>query len=338
MNHMKTPKKFKKICVLGDGGWGTTLAIHLANKKLPVLLWGAFPDYVRETARTRYNHKFLPGIKIPAKVQLTSDLYDAVCCADLLVLATPSKYTEDLLKKLAAFDLSGKTVLSAIKGIDTQHLRRMSEIIHQYLGNIPLAVLSGPTIASEVAKKIPSTAVIACRDQKLAQKLQDVVNSESFRIYTNTDVIGVELGGSIKNIIAIACGVCDGLGFGTNTKAAILSRGLSEMVRLGRAMGADVKTFYGLTGLGDLATTCFSPQSRNRFVGEQLGKGKSIKQITSSMSMVAEGVETVKAVYRLSRKYKIPMPITEETYNIIAKNKKALKAVKDLMKRKVKAE
>lgn len=332
------PDKLKNICVLGDGGWGTTLAIHLAEKQYRVKLWGAFPDYVRETARTRYNRKFLPGIKIPTNVHLIDNLAEAVHGTGLIVLATPSQYTEGLLKKLTHIDLSGKVIVSAIKGVDTKGLRRMSEIIKEYLGNVPFAVLSGPTIASEVARKIPSTAVIACKNRPLAEKLQNIFNSESFRIYTNTDIIGVELGGSIKNIIAIACGVCDGLGFGTNTKAAILSRGLSEMVRLGQAMGAEAKTFYGLTGLGDLATTCFSPQSRNRSVGEALGKGKSIRQITSSMSMVAEGVETVKAVYKISRKYRIPMPITEATYNIIYKDKASRQAVKDLMKRKVKAE
>ena len=176
--------------------------------------------------------------------------------------------------------------------------------------------------------------MIACHNHSIAKNLQKLFNSDSFRIYTNSDVIGVELGGSVKNIIAIACGVCDGLGFGSNTKAAILARGLTEMGKLGTALGAKNQTFYGLTGLGDLVTTCVSPSSRNRFVGEQLGKGKSIKQITGSMSMVAEGVETARAVYRLSQKLKIPMPITTEVYNIIYKKKKPQQAVNDLMKRK----
>ncbi len=335
---MKSTSRIKSITVLGDGGWGTTLAVHLALKKIPVKLWGAFPDYVREMTKTRRNRKFLPGVRIPHNVRLVSDLDEALEKTDLIVLATPSKYTESLLKKLKGYDFSKKVVLSAIKGIDTQRLCRMSQVIQQYLGNISLAVISGPTIASEVAKQIPSTAVIACRSRALGQKLQHIFNSDSFRIYTNADIIGVELGGSIKNIIAIACGICDGLKLGTNTKAAILTRGLAEMVQLGYAMGAEVKTFYGLTGLGDLATTCFSPQSRNRFVGEQLGRGKSIQQITSSMDMVAEGVETVKAAYKLSRKYKIPMPITSEIYKIIYQNKSARQAVKDLMRRKKKAE
>jgi glycerol-3-phosphate dehydrogenase (NAD(P)+) len=199
-------------------------------------------------------------------------------------------------------------------------------------------VLSGPTIAIEVAKGIPSTAVVASNDRTVAKKVQAVFNSSSFRIYTNTDVAGVELGGSIKNIIAIACGVCDGLGFGSNTKAAILTRGLAEMARLGKALGAKHNTFSGLTGLGDLVTTCVSPRSRNRSVGEQLGRGRSMKSIMSNMEMVAEGVETVKAAYKLSRKYNVPMPITTEVYNIIHRNKKPSKAVSDLMTRKIKSE
>ena len=189
-----------------------------------------------------------------------------------------------------------------------------------------------------MAKGIPSTAVIASKDKKVTQTLQKIMHSENFRIYTNSDVIGVELGGSIKNIIAIACGVCDGLGFGTNTKAAILTRGLAEMARLGKALGAKTETFYGLTGLGDLVTTCVNPFSRNRTVGEHLGRGGSIKKIVSSMKMVAEGVETSKAVFRLSQKHHVAMPITQEVYNIVYRNKNPKQAVSDLMKRKVRSE
>ena len=236
-------------------------------------------------------------------------------------------------------DLSKKNFLSVTKGIDTVTLLRMSQIIHKKLGRaLPLAVLSGPTIAREVALGIPSTAVVAASHDTLAQKIQTVFNSATFRIYRSTDVIGVELGGSLKNIIAIACGVCDGLGFGTNTKAAILTRGLAEMARLGVALGALEKTFYGLSGLGDLVTTCVNPQSRNRTVGEKLGQGQSIQSILSPMEMIAEGVETVKAAYRLSRIHKIDMPISQEVYNILCKNKKPYDAVADLMIRKLKTE
>lgn len=328
----------KKISVIGDGGWGTTLAVYLAGKKFPVTLWGAFADNIRAIQKTRYNAKFLPGIKIPRAVQATADLSAAVGQADLLVIAVPSEFAGGVVQKLGRLDLSGKAILSVIKGIDTRQLKRISQIIRQELGNVPLAVLSGPNIATEVARGVPSTAVIASNNATLAKSLQRIFNSQRFRIYTNTDLIGIELGGSLKNVIAIACGVCDGLGFGTNTKAALLTRGLAEMARLGQAMGAKFDTFYGLAGLGDLATTCFSPSSRNRTVGEQLGKGKNIRQITANMAMVAEGVITAKAVHQLSQKYKIPMPISTEVYNILYRGKKPQKAVADLMRRKLKVE
>ncbi|MBN1869145.1 MAG: NAD(P)-dependent glycerol-3-phosphate dehydrogenase [Candidatus Omnitrophica bacterium] len=331
----------KNISVIGDGGWGTTLAVLLAKKDYPVKLWGPFPDYIRMVRKTRYNTKFLPGIHLPRNITLTESLTEAVRTADLVIFAIPSKYANSVLKKIRMVktDLSGKLWLSVTKGIDTKRLLRISEMIKKELSaHINIAVLSGPTIAMEVAKGIPSTAVVASHHLKTAKQIQAILNSDSFRIYTNTDIVGVELGGSIKNIIAIACGVCDGLGFGSNTKAAILTRGLAEMARLGKALGARQITFSGLTGLGDLVTTCVSPQSRNRSVGEQLGHGISIKAITSHMEMVAEGIETVKAAYQLSRKYRVSMPITEEVYNIIYKMKKPSQAVFDLMKRKIKSE
>ena len=332
------PGSIKKIGIIGDGGWGTTLAIHLSKKKYQVTLWGAFSDYVEQVKELRFNQKFLPGIRIPSEVNIVSGLSEAITPNEIIVLAVPSKFINEILKKIKKFDLKSKIFLSVIKGIDPKNLLRMSQIIEKELGHIQLAVLSGPTIAMEVAKEIPSSAVIASKDKKTARLLQKIINSENFRIYTNTDVVGVELGGSIKNIIAIACGVCDGLGFGTNTKAAIMTRGLAEMARLGKALGARGETFFGLTGLGDLVTTCVNPDSRNRTVGEHLGKGLPIAGIISSMSMVAEGVETSMAVNRLSQKFKVSMPITREVYNIIYKHKSPIKAVSDLMNRKIKSE
>ncbi len=328
----------KNILVVGDGGWGTTLAIHLHRQGYNVTLWGAFPKYVKFLQKTRENIKFLPGIKIPKNITLSNDLECAINQSDLIVLAVPSQFLKDILRKIRKYNVEKKSFLSVVKGIDQKSLKRMSEIVHKELGSIKLAVLSGPTIAMEVARKIPSTAVIASKKINFAKKLQKIFNSNTFRIYTNSDIIGIELGGSIKNIIAIACGVCDGLGFGTNTKAAILARGLAEMSRLGKKLGAKTKTFAGLAGLGDLVTTCFSPKSRNRFVGEQLGKGKRLDQIMSSMEMVAEGVPTAKGVYALSKKHNVSMPITTEIFNILYKNKKALIAVKNLMGRKTKSE
>jgi glycerol-3-phosphate dehydrogenase (NAD(P)+) len=225
-----------------------------------------------------------------------------------------------------------------VKGIEIKSLKRMSEVIREEIGPIPLGVLSGPTIANEVAKKLPTTAVAASRNQHIRELIQDTFMAEYFRIYTSDDVIGVEIGGSLKNIIAIACGIADGLGFGTNTKAALLSRGLAEMARLGAALGAKSKTFSGLTGLGDLVTTCASPISRNRTVGEQIGKGRTINEIFKNMDMVAEGVPTAKSAYILSKKLGVSMPITSEVYAVLYKNKSPRKAVKDLMTREKKNE
>ncbi len=332
--------KINTISVIGDGGWGTTLAVHLANNNYPVTLWGPFPGYVRKMKKTRVNSKFLPGVRLNKLITPEPDLKKALQYCEIVVFAVPSKFTASVLKDMrrTRVDLSRKTILSVTKGFDHDSLLRISEIIERELGKINLAVLSGPTIAIEVAKKIPSTAVIASKNRTTCKKLQAIFNSEHFRIYTNNDVIGVELGGSLKNVIALACGVCDGLGYGSNTKAAILTRGLNEMSRLGLAMGARAKTFTGLSGLGDLVTTCVSPKSRNRTVGEQLGQGKKLKRILSSMQMVAEGVETAKSVYKLAQRYEIPMPITEEVYNILYKDKAPADAVKDLMTRELKKE
>jgi len=327
------------ITVLGDGGWGTTLAILLSRKGFKPILWGAFPDYVSYMRKKRTNTKFLPGVKIPRNIEITHDLEYAIKNRNLLILAVPSQYMRKVLKKVKQCDYTSSAVfLSVTKGIEVGTLKRMSEVIREELANVKISVLSGPTIAQEVARGIPSTAVIASHDEKIRKYLQNIFITDRLRIYTNADVTGVELGGSLKNIIAIACGVSDGLGFGTNTKAAILSRGLAEISRLGHVMGANISTFSGITGLGDLVTTCISPYSRNRFVGEEISKGKSLKQIESHMQMVAEGVPTTKSAYALSLKYKVDMPITREVYLVLYKNKSPLKAVGDLMTREKKEE
>lgn len=328
-----------KIAVLGEGGWGTTLAVLLAKKGLNVTLWGAFPDYISYLDKKRINTKFLPQIKIPNSIEITHDLKNAIMDKQLIIFAIPSQYMRGVLKKIKQFNYPPRAIyLSVTKGIEMESLKRMSEVIHAELGNVKLAVLSGPTIAQEVARGIPTTAVIASHDKRLRKYLQNIFMTGNFRIYTNDDVVGVELGGSLKNIIAIACGISDGFGFGTNTKAALLSRGLTEISRLGHAMGAKVSTFSGISGLGDLVTTCISPYSRNRFVGEQIGKGKSLVQIKKGMETVAEGIPTTRSAYKLSLKYKVQMPITMEVYNVLYKNKPPLRAVKDLMTRERKEE
>lgn len=328
----------KTISIIGDGGWGTTLAIHLSRQGHQVVLWGPFEDYVKSTAKTRVNKTFLPGYKIPKNVLLTSDLDLAVEASGLIVLATPFQYLAQTLKRIKTTAYQKKQFLSVIKGIDPQTFQTVFEVVKDHLGGVSFAVLSGPTIAGELAAGMATTAVVASSSKPLAVSIQETFNSSEFRIYTSSDVVGVEIGGSIKNVIAIACGVCDGLGLGTNAKAAILTRGLTEITRLGVALGGKRDTFYGLSCLGDLATTCFSPNSRNRCVGEALGKGKSIKSVLGGMRMVAEGVETSKAVYFLAKNTKIPMPIVEQVYKIIFENKKPGVALNDLMDRQLKAE
>jgi len=327
-----------RIAILGDGGWGTTLAVLLSRKGSTVTLWGAFENYTRAMAKSRLNPKFLPGVRIPSQVEITSDLKMALNGKGLIVLAIPSQYTRQVLKKIKRDFNNSAIFLSVTKGIEIGSLKRISELVREELGPVKLAVLSGPTIAREVAKGIPTAAVIASHNMKIRKYLQGVFNTEKFRVYTNADIIGVELGGSLKNVIAIACGVSDGLGFGTNTKAAILARGLAEISRLGKAMGAELETFSGISGLGDLVTTCISKESRNRFVGEQIGKGKTLKEIHKHMQMVAEGVPTAKSAYALSKKYKVEMPITKEVYGLLYKNKSPFQAVRDLMTRKSKEE
>jgi len=325
------------IAVIGDGGWGTALSIILSRKGCGVSLWGAFADYVSFLNKKRENTKFLPGIKIPKEITITHNLSAAVRDKKIIVLAIPSQYMRAVLKRIKKAQYPADTLfLSVTKGIEIGSLKRMSQVIHEELGPVKLAVLSGPSIAQEVARGIPTTCVIAAGNKAVREYLQNIFMTDRFRIYTNPDVIGAELGGSLKNIIAIACGISDGLGFGANTKAAILTRGLVEISRLGRAMGAKSNTFSGLSGLGDLVTTCISPYSRNRFVGEQIGKGKPLEAI--KMQMIAEGIPTAKAAFKLSSKYRVDMPITREVYLVLYKNKSPERAVRDLMMREKKEE
>ncbi|MCX5678269.1 MAG: NAD(P)-dependent glycerol-3-phosphate dehydrogenase [Candidatus Omnitrophica bacterium] len=330
--------KIKNICIIGDGGWGTTLAVLLAKKGYNVTIWGAFPEYIEVLKSTRENIKFLPGVKIPDSVKFTASLGDALKGRELIVLAVPSQFMRGVLTMLKMEDLSDKLFVSVTKGIENSTLKRMSEVICEVLGEHKLAVLSGPTIALEVANLSPSTAVAASSDIDFAVLVQEIFMTERFRIYATDDVAGVEVGGSLKNIIAIAAGSIDALGFGTNAKAALLTRGLVEMVRLGVAMGGRAETFYGLSGLGDLMTTCISQYSRNRWLGEEIGKGKSLKAILKETDMVVEGVVTARSAFDLASKYKVDMPITCEIYKVLYENKDPKKAVHDLMTRSPKIE
>ena len=262
-----------KIAVLGDGGWGTALAILLKNKGFDVLVWGAFKDNIEALTKSSENKRFLPGIKIPKGIGFTPDVYAACEDANLVILAIPSRFLRGvLLKNIDCLKESRASFVSVIKGIEQKTLKRMSEVVFEILGEREIAVLSGPSIAPEVARGIPTAVVVASEDEVLAHKVRDIFRTERFRVYTNQDIIGVELGGALKNVVAIAAGISDGLGFGANTKAAILTRGILEMARLGVAMGGGEETFKGLSGLGDLVTTCVSKEGRNRGFGEAIGK------------------------------------------------------------------
>jgi glycerol-3-phosphate dehydrogenase (NAD(P)+) len=327
-----------KISVIGAGGWGTALALVLNENGHKVTLFENFPEYAKELERKRENVKFLKGVTIPETINITNDFKYAVESAGMLVLAVPSHIIRPISVRIKELRHKGKIFVSVAKGIEQSTLMTMSSIIKEVLGNVKVAVLSGPSHAEEVGRKVPTTVVVACKDIKVAGKIQRIFSNSAFRVYSNDDVLGVELGGSLKNVIAIAAGVLDGLGAGDNTKAALITRGLAEMKRLGVKMGAKADTFYGLSGIGDLVVTCESKLSRNRSVGEQLGRGRKLKEILSGMEMVAEGVKTSESVYKLSRKYKVEMPITEEVYNALYMDKSSKESLKELMTRKLKSE
>lgn len=327
-----------KIAIVGDGGWGTALAVLLNRKKLQVCLWGAFPDYLQKIKKTRKNNKFLPGIEIPKAIELSDDLAAVLENAELIVLAVPSQFMRQILKKIKRFNTQNSIILSVAKGLEYKSQKIMSALIKEELNSRKVAVLSGPNIAYEVAQGIPSAAVCASKNKNIAETVQDVLMLNDFRVYTSSDVIGLELAGAFKNIIAIACGISDGLGFGTNTKSALLTRGLVEITRLGTAMGAKHKTFSGLSGMGDLVTTCMSKRSRNRSLGEQLGKGNALKDILNKTEMVAEGITTTKIALSLAKQYKVNMPVTQEVYNVLYRHKKPKAAMKSLMQRDKKSE
>ena len=328
-----------KVTVIGDGGWGTALALVLAGEGQAVRLWGAFPDYVAEMGRRRENVKFLKGIPLPDELELCSDLEEAMAGADVLVAAVPTQFMRGVLTKLAACYPKGTPVVSVAKGIENRTLLRPTQIIADAVGRrVPLAALSGPSHAEEVARGLPTTVAVASRNAGLAKRIQQLFMTERFRVYTNTDVVGVELGGAVKNVIAIAAGICDGIGLGDNAKAALLTRGLAEMTRLGLALKARRETFAGLAGMGDLITTCMSPFGRNRSVGMQIGQGRSLKQILADMEQVAEGVRTTQSVRALARRHGVDVPITEQCYRVLFRGKNPLRAVSDLMQRGAKDE
>ncbi len=330
-----------KISVLGAGSWGTALAILLSSKYDDVILWEFRPDVAAELAETRENKLMLPGVPIPEKIKITSDFEESATRRDVLVLAVPSHIMRQVAERLRDVDFGKAILVSVAKGIENETLLRMSQVIQQVLPDLPptqMAVLSGPSHAEEVVRKIPTTVVSASRDLKTAQEVQRIFMTPNFRVYASEDLIGVELGGSLKNIIAIGAGISDGVGYGDNTKAALMTRGLVEITRLGTAMGANPMTFAGLSGMGDLIVTCMSRHSRNRYLGEQIGKGKTLQQVLDEMVMVAEGVRTTRSAHDLAQKYGVEMPITEQVYKVLFEDKPPREAVIELMERGAKVE
>lgn len=328
-----------RIAVIGDGGWGTTLALLLNANGHDVALWGAFRDYIEEMQRTRLNCKFLPGIRIDDEVGLEWNLAEALEGAELVVMVAPSKYVREVCGRMREQLTGVEMVVSASKGLEIDSHKRISEVVYEELGrDISLAVISGPSLALEVARGIPTAVTVSAVDELLAKKVQEIFMSDNFRVYTSDDIIGVELGGSLKNVIAIAAGIIDGMELGANTKSGLVTRGLAEITRLGVAMGARAQTFRGLSGLGDLVTTCISDLSRNHWFGSEVGKGRPVQEVLESTEMAVEGVRTARAAYELSRHHGVEMPITEQVYRVIYQKKNPREAIRELMKRKPKQE
>ena len=330
-----------RIAVLGAGSWGTTLAILLANNSHSISLWSYRDEYTQDILSTRENHSFLPGVKIPSTVVPTSDLISAVHDAEMIVTAVPSQYLRDVMVQMSRIPFQMVKIVNVAKGIENGTLMTMSEMLHDIFPELPpgnIATLSGPSHAEEVSKGIPTTVVVAATDIETARLVQSTFMEPYFRVYVSTDLRGVELGGALKNVIAIAAGVIDGANLGDNTKAALMTRGIAEITRVGVALGAHARTFAGLSGIGDLMVTCMSRHSRNRYVGVEIGKGRKLSDILSEMVMVAEGVETTKSARALAKKTGVETPIVNEVYNMLFESKNPHDACYDLMTRDPKGE
>ncbi len=331
--------QFQNVSIIGDGGMGTVLAILLCEKGIAARMWGHDAGQLAEIERKRENVRFLPGYGLPSSLVFESRDDRAMADADLIVSAIPCQYMRPVWNRLKSHVPSGVPVVSVAKGIENGRLLRPTEILRELLGEeTPAAVLSGPTIADELARKLPATACAASIDETLAVRLQHTFTCPWLRVYTNSDVVGVELAGAMKNVIAIAAGIIDGARAGDNAKAALLARGLAEISRLGLAMGATEQTFAGLTGLGDLVTTCISPSGRNRSFGERIGQGQTLEEAQGATDSVVEGIATCESVAELASKYDVDMPITRAVYEVLFENKPVQSAIEDLMSRRLKAE
>lgn len=326
-----------KVTVIGDGGWGTALAMVLDRNGHDVTVWGPFVDYLEEIKTAGENKTYLPGVKIPASLNWTSDYEAAVKDAGLIVLVVPSRFYKPTVEAFKPYINDDMLVVSATKGLDETTHERMSQVAEEILGR-NIAVLSGPSHAEEVARGVPCAVAIAAKDHSVAEQIQDIFVNDTFRVYTLDDVVGVEIGGALKNVVAIAAGISDGLGFGDNSKAALMTRGLAEITRLGIAAGAKPETFMGLSGIGDLMVTCMSQHSRNRGVGERMGKGETLEDIMGSMKMVAEGVWNCQAAAELAAQKGVSAPITEQVNAVVHEGKNPREAVLALMSRAPKPE
>ena len=335
----------KRITILGAGSWGTALAVHLGVSGVECVLWGRDHELIEQMVDLRENPKYLPGVTIPEGVKFTSSLEEAITFGEILFLVVPSHGMRSIVTQVKGLldrqGLAEKVYVSCAKGVENESLAFMSEVIEDVLGkeiSDSIAVLSGPSFAKEVAQGLPTAVTVASKNLDLAKALQDILSYGTFRAYTSEDLRGVEVGGAVKNVLAIAVGISDGMGFGLNARAALITRGLREIVRLGVKLGASPLTFAGLSGLGDLVLTCTGDLSRNRQVGLRLGHGEDITNILSSMTMVAEGVKTSKAIYKLGVKLQCEMPISTTVYQVIYEGKRPEEAVTSLLDRPLRPE
>lgn len=331
----------KSVAMIGAGSWGTALAISLVSGGHTVRLWTRREEAAEQMRRLRHNPTYLPDVELPDDVLITSDLGTAVEDSDFWVFATPSQAVRSIAERLVPFSASVSTVVSVAKGIENDTLMTTTQVMSDVLHRVPeqyLGVLYGPSHAEEVAAAVPTAVVTAARSLETAERIQKMFLAPRLRVYVNPDLMGVEIAGSVKNVLAIATGIVKGLGYGDNTMAALITRGLAEIKRLGTAMGAKSETFSGLAGIGDIVVTCTSTLSRNRFVGEQIGQGKRLADVEADMSMVAEGVQTTRSVCQLARRYHVEMPITSSVYSILFDGKPPDLAIEELMKRAAKSE
>ena len=331
-------EKMAKVSVLGAGSWGTALSLLLCKNGHEVTLWSALEDEVRMLCEKREHESKLPGVRLPEDMKITADLEDSLQDPDVAVLAVPSPFTRSTAHRMAPFVKKGQIIVNVAKGVEEHTLMTLSEIISEEIPQADVCVLSGPSHAEEVGKGLPTTCVVSAEKRETAEYLQGIFMSPVFRVYTTPDILGVELGGALKNVIALAAGTADGLGYGDNTKAALITRGIAEISRLGTKMGARAETFYGLSGIGDLIVTCASVHSRNRKAGYLMGKGYTMQEAMDEVKMVVEGVYSARAAKSLAEKYQVEMPIIEEVNKVLFEDKLAADAVRDLMLRDKKVE